>query len=106
MFSCEDDNAENVPGGGGPRVTRLSGGGVPLHVLSVPREPAHWPESLTEAERSVARHLVLGRSYTAIAHERGVRPDTVATQVSAMLDKLEVESAAQLVALLAGERSR
>lgn len=78
-----------------------AGGAIELAVLSVPVEPASWPEELTDAERDVARRLICGRAYADIAEERGTSRHTVSSQISSMLDKLGVASTSELIALLA-----
>lgn len=75
--------------------------GLSFGLLSVAVEPRRWPEALTQAERDVARHLIRGHSYRRIARARNVSEYTISVQVSAMLAKLRVGSAGELVALLA-----
>ena len=88
-----------------PWTCRLPIGEVELALLSVPIEPACWPDGLTESEKAVARRLIRGRSYRDIARERGVSEETVSAQVTSMMRKLHVDSAHRLVARLAARQS-
>jgi DNA-binding NarL/FixJ family response regulator len=72
-----------------------------LRVVSIPLEPTRWPRELTDAEQDVARGLVRGETYAAIAARRATSPHTVAAQVRQMLRKLALSSTAELVASLA-----
>lgn len=74
---------------------------ISLSALSLPTEPPSWPPCFTEAEIDIARRLIRGDSRASIARDRAVSINTVAAQIQTMLDKLEVESAAALVAEIA-----
>ena len=79
-------------------------GDVELLVVSVPGEPRNYPDALTDSERNVARLLVRGWSYRAIAEARSVSENTVSAQVSSIMKKLGKESAHGVVAALASHR--
>ena len=72
-------------------------------VVSVPLADAEIMADLTAAEREVARAILEGLSDTEIAERRGASLNTIRNQVSAIFEKLEVESRYELVARLAGE---
>lgn len=80
-------------------------GGLKVASLSVSLEPAQWPDSLTSAEREVARRLVRGETYDEIAERRKTSASTVSSQVRAVFEKLGVGSASELVAWLARRMS-
>jgi DNA-binding CsgD family transcriptional regulator len=82
-------------------VRRIDLGEITLCALSLPTEPPSWPPCLTPAEIDIARRLIRGDSRASIARDRAVSINTVAAQIQTMLDKLEVESAAALVAEIA-----
>jgi DNA-binding CsgD family transcriptional regulator len=67
----------------------------------MPAYPTAAPEPLTSAEADVAARIVRGESRRTIAEARGVSIHTVDTQIRALLDKLGVHSASELVAVLA-----
>ena len=67
----------------------------------MPLEPQTWPQAFTEAERDIARHLIRGRSYRAVAAARAASEHTVSKQVSSMLAKVDAGSTAQMIAMLA-----
>ncbi len=59
--------------------------------------PAMQGIRLTPAEQSVAEMLCEGLSLASIAHQRGVSPNTVKTQVRQVFRKLNVDSRVALV---------
>jgi DNA-binding NarL/FixJ family response regulator len=69
-------------------------------VLTFPLAPITLPDSLTEAERSVARALLAGESNAQIAAARHTSVRTIASQVSSLMRKLRVQSRAEALALL------
>ncbi|QDG49418.1 hypothetical protein FIV42_01295 [Persicimonas caeni] len=79
-------------------VTSLDG----LGVLALAEAPVHIPESLTDAEREVARLLYEGLSNREIAEHRGTATRTVANQLASIYAKLGVASRDDLVQHLAG----
>lgn len=56
---------------------------------------------MTEAEQAITRRLIRGQTYAEIARRRGVSKHTVANQISALLEKINVESTATLISQLA-----
>ena len=62
------------------------------------------PETLTTAERAVARLLLEGRRNAEIAAERGKSPRTIANQVASIFRKLGVGARSELHALAARSR--
>lgn len=83
------------------RVTRMHVGGDEYVVISVPTgdSPA---DTLTDAERDVARQVVAGLSKKQIARRRDSSVNTVANQVASIYLKLDVRSRAELVARWSG----
>ena len=83
LFSCWPDGVTPR------RLVRTGGEGLALTYATVA-----WPlpACLTPAERRVVQALVEGKSYRAIARERGVSAHTVAGQLAATYRKLEVQS--------------
>jgi len=88
----------------GARASALCLADIDLQLISIPAEPSRWPDCLSATERAVARHLIHGDSYCAIAAAREISEDTVSAHVSAVMKKLNVRSAAQIVAILARSR--
>jgi DNA-binding NarL/FixJ family response regulator len=69
--------------------------------LSIRLEPEEWPDALSAAEREVARGLIRGHCYEEIAQRRQASVSTIASQVRSIFGKLGVDSASELVAVLA-----
>jgi DNA-binding NarL/FixJ family response regulator len=69
-------------------------------VLTFPLAPITLPDSLTEAERSVARALLAGESNAQIAAARHTSVRTIVSQVSSLMRKLHVQSRAEALAVL------
>jgi DNA-binding NarL/FixJ family response regulator len=57
--------------------------------------------NLSSAERAIVSGILGGKRITAIAHERGTSPRTVAHQIGSVYRKLGVSSRRELLALLA-----
>jgi DNA-binding CsgD family transcriptional regulator len=78
------------------------GGDSVLAVLSfeVPRDAAL--ATLSPALREVAARVVAGDSNAEIAKRRGTAVRTVANQIAAIFDKLEVRSRRELIARMRG----
>jgi DNA-binding NarL/FixJ family response regulator len=81
-----------------PEVFPLDGPGE-LVVISMP-VGAGDDGQLSEAELAVARAAAAGLSNAEIARQRGTSARTVANQLAAVYDKLDVASRAQLAARL------
>jgi DNA-binding NarL/FixJ family response regulator len=75
-------------------------GGERLAVLSFPLVPISLPDSLSDAERAVARALIAGASNGQIAAARRTSVRTVANQVSSLLRKLGARSRTEAIAAL------
>jgi DNA-binding CsgD family transcriptional regulator len=73
--------------------------GEQLAVLSYPVRVAA-PASLTAAERDVVQRIVRGETNAEIARARRTSLRTVANQVAAVFEKLDVSSRRELVAKL------
>jgi DNA-binding CsgD family transcriptional regulator len=71
-----------------------------LGVLALSTKPLELPASLSEAEREVARLVCDGLSNAEIAEQRGTATRTVANQLAAIYQKLDVDSRAELVRAL------
>ena len=80
------------------RVHRFQHGGHELLVVSVATRTDVLP--LTPAELAVARLVVRGLSNEEIARQRGRAVNTVANQVSSILQKLSLASRAQLASFV------
>ncbi len=78
----------------GLRVAELPVGGDTAYVFSYP--VAAKEDSLTPAEREVARLLMSGLSNAAIAASRGTSTRTISKQVDAIYRKLGVHSRVEL----------
>lgn len=68
-----------------------------LGVLALAEAPATIPDSLTEAEREIAQLLYDGLSNREISQRRDTSTRTVANQIAAIYEKLEVSSRGDLV---------
>jgi DNA-binding NarL/FixJ family response regulator len=80
------------------QVDRLLVDGLELVVISEPIAPA--PDALTDAEREVTRLVLEGLSNREIAERRGTSQRTVANQLRAIYQKLDVSSRYELAARL------
>lgn len=80
------------------RVSRTSLEGEELVIVSYPL--AGGRGSLSEAELEVARAAARGLTNAQIARARGASPHTIANQVSAVLQKLQLKSRRQLALAL------
>lgn len=70
------------------------------HYLAERNDPERARErALTPDEQAVVRRVVTGTSYEPIAAELGVAATTVATRLSRALEKLGLESRAQLIVI-------
>lgn len=67
-----------------------------------PLDAPAMPAGLTSAEQAVAEQIADGASNHQIAEQRGTSVRTVANQVAKIFRKLDVQSRAELVALLHG----
>jgi DNA-binding NarL/FixJ family response regulator len=82
------------------RVSRLRLGADELAVLSFPLGCLAFPDSFTEAERTVARAMLAGESNAQIAAARQTSIRTVHNQIASVLRKLHVRSRSEAFAAL------
>lgn len=76
--------------------------GVTLFVFSTSLEPV-LPDGLSESEREVALLALNGATNAEIAEKRGTARQTVANQLRSIFQKLQINSRAELVALVYAE---
>lgn len=84
--------------GGGLRVSRASLDGEELVIVTYPL--ARGRGTLSEAELEVAQAAARGLTNAEIARARGASPHTIANQISAVLQKLQLKSRRQLALAL------
>lgn len=85
------------------RVSRASLEGEELIIVSYP--VAAGRGALSEAELEVAQAAARGLTNAEIAQARGASPHTIANQVSAVLQKLQLKSRRQLALALTAPRA-
>ena len=93
----DDDGLDD----GGARVESVMIEGIAVHVLSMPTDPL-LPDGLSATEREVIHLALRGASTAEIAAPRGTAVQTVANQLRAAFQKLDVNSRAELAAALYG----
>ena len=84
----------------GPRVSRMRVGGEDILVLSVPLPTLHYPEGVTSAEQEIIDAVLEGLTVKEIAEQRGASLRTVTTQLGAIFRKANVNSQAELIAIM------
>ena len=84
----------------GPRVSRMQVGGEEVLVLSVPLPRLRYPEGTTSAEQEIIDAVLEGLTAKEIAEQRGASLRTVTTQLGTIFRKAEVNSQAELVAIM------
>ena len=84
----------------GPRVSRMRVGGEDIIVLSVPLPRLEYPEGTTAAEREIIDLVLQGSTAKEIAERRGASLRTVTTQLGAIFRKANVNSQAELIAMM------
>jgi DNA-binding CsgD family transcriptional regulator len=84
----------------GPRVSRMRVGGEEIIVLSVPLPKLRYPEHTTEAEHEIIDLVLEGLTAKEIAERRGASLRTVTTQLGAIFRKADVNSQAELIAMM------
>lgn len=84
----------------GPRVSRMRVGGEDIIVLSVPLPKLHYPEGTTGAEHEIIDLVLQGLTVKEIAEQRGASLRTVTTQLGAIFRKADVNSQAELIAIM------
>jgi len=84
----------------GPRVSRMRVGGEDILVLSVPLPQLRYPKGATSAEQEIIDAVLQGLTVKEIAEQRGASLRTVTTQLGAIFRKAEVNSQAELIAIM------
>ncbi len=84
----------------GPRVSRMRVGGEDILVLSVPLPKLRYPEGTTSAEHEIIDAVLEGRTIKEIAELRNASLRTVTTQLGAIFRKADVNSQAELIAIM------
>ncbi len=87
----------------GPRVSRMRVGDEDIVVLSVPLPKLHYPEGTTSAEHEIIDMVLEGKTAAEIAESRGASLRTVTTQLSTIFRKADVNSQAELIAMMTGD---
>lgn len=75
-------------------------GGEEIIVLSVPLPNLRYPEGTTPAEHEIIDLVLQGLTAKEIAEQRGASLRTVTTQLGAIFRKAEVNSQAELIAIM------
>jgi len=75
-------------------------GGEEVLVLSVPLPRLRYPEGTTSAEQEIIDAVLEGLTAKEIAEQRGASLRTVTTQLGTIFRKAEVNSQAELVAIM------
>lgn len=88
----------------GPRVSRMRVGDEDILVLSVPLPKLRYPEGTTSAEQEIIDLVLQGLTAREIAAARGASLRTVTTQLGAIFRKANVNSQAELIAIMTDER--
>lgn len=84
----------------GPRVSRMRIGGEDILVLSVPLPQLRYPEGTTSAEHEIIDAVLEGLTVKEIAERRDASLRTVTTQLGAIFRKADVNSQAELIAIM------
>lgn len=84
----------------GPRVSRMRVGGEDIIVLSVPLPQLQYPKGTTAAEHEIIDLVLQGLTAKEIAERRGASLRTVTTQLGAIFRKANVNSQAELIAMM------
>ena len=87
----------------GPRVSRMRVGGEDILVLSVPLPSLRYPEGTTSAEHAIIDAVLQGLTVKEIAEQRGASLRTVTTQLGTIFRKAEVNSQAELIAIMSDD---
>jgi DNA-binding NarL/FixJ family response regulator len=93
------------PKGMRARMAELELAGEQIAIGSYPIADEKRFANLTDAERSVAIHLMQGATYSAIAEQRSAAERTIANQAQSIYRKLKVRSRVELAAALGTTRS-
>lgn len=94
------DPPSNSDSHAGPRVSRMRVGGEDILVLSVPLPQLRYPEGTTAAEHEIIDAVLEGLTVKEIAERRNASLRTVTTQLGAIFRKADVNSQAELIAIM------
>ena len=94
------DPLSNPDSDGGPRVSRIRVGGEEILILSVPLPQLRYPEGTTSAEHEIIDAVLEGLTVKEIAERRNASLRTVTTQLGTIFRKAEVNSQAELIAIM------
>ncbi|TFH31726.1 MAG: LuxR family transcriptional regulator [Myxococcales bacterium] len=100
------DPAADLESDTGPRVSRMRVGGEDILVLSVPLPRLRYPEGSTSAEQEIIDAVLQGLMVKEIAERRGASLRTVTTQLGTIFRKANVNSQAELIAMMADDADR
>ena len=78
----------------------MSVGGEDILVLSVPLPQLRYPKGATAAEQEIIDAVLQGLTVKEIAEQRGASLRTVTTQLGAIFRKADVNSQAELIAIM------
>ena len=84
----------------GPRVSRMRVGGEDILVLSVPLPNLRYPDGTTSAEQEIIDAVLQGLTVKEISEQRGASLRTVTTQLGTIFRKANVNSQAELIAIM------
>ena len=94
------DPPSNPDSDAGPRVSRMRVGGEEILILSVPLPALRYPEGTTSAEHEIIDAVLEGLTVKEIAERRNASLRTVTTQLGTIFRKAEVNSQAELIAIM------
>jgi DNA-binding NarL/FixJ family response regulator len=97
------DSSQKLDSDAGPRVSRMRVGGEDILVLSVPLPKLRYPEGTTSAEHEIIDAVLEGKTIKEIAESRNASLRTVTTQLGAIFRKANVNSQAELIAIMTEE---
>ena len=100
------DPAVELESDSGPRVSRMRVGGEDILVLSVPLPRLRYPEGTTSAEQEIIDAVLQGLTVKEIAEQRSASLRTVTTQLGTIFRKANVNSQAELIAMITDDANR
>jgi DNA-binding CsgD family transcriptional regulator len=98
-----DGPTSDLESDAGPRVSRMRVGDEDILVLSVPLPRLRYPEGTTSAEHAIIDAVLQGLTVKEIAEQRGASLRTVTTQLGTIFRKAEVNSQAELIAIMSDD---
>ncbi|MBW2209488.1 MAG: helix-turn-helix transcriptional regulator [Deltaproteobacteria bacterium] len=99
----DSDPAFESDSDAGPRVSRMRVGGEDILVLSVPLPSLRYPDGTTPAEQEIIDAVVQGLTVKEISEQRGASLRTVTTQLGTIFRKANVNSQAELIAIMTSD---